>query len=146
MGFLDNLENSLKGLENTEERDPNEARRRQNERASSLAAAPWANQLKDSAYTKTLFEKAALRGHQLRSKIYMAWFDSTLRLETRNRVLELKPTAEGVFAEYADPDGNPKREAVDLASDPAELLEHWIGAEQRIPPAKDESSLHEESL
>lgn len=132
MGFLDNLENSLKSLESKEERDPNEARRRQEDRTRSLAAAPWATRLRDSEYTKALFEKAAVRGHQLRSKIYMAWFDSILRLEMRGRVLELKPTAEGIVAEYADSAGHEKREPIDLGSDPDELLEHWIGSEQRV--------------
>jgi hypothetical protein len=132
MGFLDNLENSLKSLESQEERSPDEARRRDAERTRSLATAPWANRLKESEYTKALFEKAAVRGHRLRSKIYMAWFDPNLRLETRGRVLELKPTSDGVVAEYAEAEGNAQREPIDLSSDPDELLEHWIGSEQRI--------------
>lgn len=131
MSFLDNLENSLKSLESKEERDPNEARRRQDERSRTLAAAPWATRLKESEYTRALFEKAAVRGHELRSKIYMVWFDTTLRMETRGRVLELKPAASGIVAEYTDADGNPKREPVDLSGDPGELLQHWIGSEQR---------------
>lgn len=138
MGFLDNLENSLKSLESQEERDPNEARRRQDERTRTMAAAPWATQLKESDYTKALFEKAAVRGHQLRSKIYMAWFDTALRLETRGRVLELKPTSGGIVAEYADPAGDMKREAIDLAGDPDELLQRWIGSEQRVVVPKEE--------
>jgi hypothetical protein len=138
MGFLDNLENSLKSLESQEERDPNEARRRQDERTRTMAAAPWATQLKESAYTKELFEKAAVRGHQLRSKIYMVWFDTTLRLETRGRVLELKPTTNGIVAEYADAEGQMKRDAVDLASDPDQLLQSWIGSEQRTVAVKEE--------
>ena len=139
MGFLDNLENSLKSLESQEERDPNEARRRQDERTRTLEAAPWATQLKESDYTKTLFEKAAVRGHQLRSKIYMVWFDTTLRLETRGRVLELKPTASGIVAEYADAEGHVKRDAVDLKGDPDELLQRWIGAEHRTIAVKEET-------
>jgi hypothetical protein len=138
MGFLDNLENSLKSLESQEERDPNEARRRQDERTRTLAAAPWATQLKESDYTKTLFEKAAVRGHELRSKIYMAWFDTVLRLEMRGRVLELKPTANGIVAEYADAKGDMKRDPVDLGGDPDELLKRWIGSEQRTIAVKEE--------
>jgi hypothetical protein len=135
MGFLDNLENSLKSLESREERDPNEAQRRQDDRARSLAAAPWATQLKDSEYTKSLMDKAAITGHRLRTKIYMAWLDSTLRLEARGRVLHLKPTAEGVVAEYTE--GDDKRvERVDLASDPDELLQKWLGSEQ--PATKEQ--------
>ncbi len=132
MGFLDNLENSLKSLESQEERDPNEAQRRQDDRARNLAAAPWASQLKDSEYTKSLFDKAAVRGHRIRTKIYMAWFESTLRLEARGRILEIKPTSQGIVAEYADAEGQLKTEPVDLSGDPDELLEHWIGSEQKL--------------
>jgi hypothetical protein len=133
MGFLDNLENSLKSLESRDERDPSEAQRRQNDRARTLATAPWATQLKDSEYTKALFEKAAIAGHRLRAKVYMAWFDNTLRLEARGRVLHLKPTANGIVAEYTDSDGKAVLEPVDLSSDPGDLLEHWLGSEQPIP-------------
>ena len=62
----------------------------------------------------------------------MAWFESTLRLEARGRILQLKPTVDGIVAEYTEPDGQPKLEKVDLAGDPDELLEHWIGSEQRV--------------
>lgn len=130
MGFLDNLENSLKSLETQEERDGSSAQRREDERARSLAAAPWGTRLKDSDYVKALFDKAALRGHRLRTKVYMAWFDSTLRLEARSRVLQLKPTAEGIVAEYTDGQGNPVVDKVDLGSDPDELLERWLSCEQ----------------
>lgn len=133
MGFLDNLENSLKSLESREERDPSEAQRRQNDRARTLATAPWATQLKDSEYTKALFEKAAIAGHRLRAKVYMAWFDSILRLEARGRVLHLRPTANGIVAEYTDPEGKPVLEPVNLSSDPGDLLEHWLGSEQPLP-------------
>lgn len=132
MGFLDNLEDSLKSLESQEERSPDEAQRRDDARARSLAAAPWASQLKDSDYTKALFDKAAVRGHRLRTKIYMAWFDTTLRLEARGRILELKATADGIVAEYDDGKGQPNTETVDLAGDPDSLLERWIGSEQKV--------------
>jgi hypothetical protein len=136
MGFLDNLENSLKSLESREERDPNEAQRRKDHQARSLAAAPWATQLKNSEYTKSLMDKAAIAGHRLRTKIYMAWLDSTLRLEARGRVLHLKPIAEGIVAEYTDGEDKPQVDRVDLASDPDELLQKWLGSEQL--PAKEQ--------
>ncbi len=132
MGFLDNLESSLKNLESQEERDPAQAQRRQDDRARTIAAAPWAIRLKESEYVKSLFDKAAVRGHRLRTKVYMVWFDSTLRLEARGRVLELKPKTDGVVAEYADAQGNAVQEKVNLDSDPDQLLEHWIGSEQRV--------------
>ena len=127
MSFLDNLENSLKSLERQDERDPTQGVRREEDRARTLAAAPWAEQLKNSTYTKDLFEKAALAGHKLRTKIYMAWFDTTLRLEAKGRTLELRPTPGGIVSEYETPSGEPVKHSVDLESNPDELLNHWLG-------------------
>jgi hypothetical protein len=133
MGFLDNLENSLKSLESREERDPNEGRRRESDRARTLAAAPWAEQLKNSEYTKDLFDKAAAAGHRIRAKVYMAWFDTTLRLEARGRTLELRPTPDGIVAHFVTEAGETAEEPVDLSGDPNELLNRWLGQEQARP-------------
>ena len=126
MSFLDNLENSLKSLESREERDPNENRRRQDERSRALAVAPWAEQLKNSDFTKQLFDKAAIAGHKIRAKIYMAWFDTNLRLEAKGRTLELRPGPDGITAEYSNAAGDPVTEKVDLSSDPDALLARWL--------------------
>ena len=127
MSFLDNLENSLKNLESREERDPNAAQRRDEERARTLAAAPWAERLKNSEFTKKLLEQAAVTGHRLRTKIYVAWLDTTLRLEAKDRKLELEPTAEGIRANFLEPDGEVAQKSVDLNGDPEELLRAWLG-------------------
>jgi hypothetical protein len=129
MSFLDNLENSLKSLERQDERDPTQNMRREEDRARTLAVAPWAEQLKNSSFTKDLFEKAAIAGHKLRTKIYMAWFDTTLRLEAKGRTLELRPTPDGIVSEYETPAGEPVKESVDLEGDPDDLLNHWLGQE-----------------
>jgi hypothetical protein len=126
MSFLDNLESSLKTLESQEERDPREHQRRQEERKRAASVAPWAEQLKDGAFTQKLFEEAAAAGHKIRTKIYMAWFDDMLRLEARERRLELRPTAEGIVAAFVEPDGATKTRAVNLKSDPAVLLREWL--------------------
>lgn len=129
MGFLDNLENSLKSLEAQGERDSgSNYRKREEERARLLLEAPWAEKLKTSAYTTQLFDKAAAAGRRLRTKVYMAWFDNTLRLEARERRLELRPTAEGITAVFAEPDGSSKTQHVDLEGDPQTLLDQWLGA------------------
>jgi len=47
MSFLDNLESKMKDLESREERDAGAKKRRDSERASRLAAAPWAEKLKN---------------------------------------------------------------------------------------------------
>ena len=127
MSFLDNLENSLKNLESREERDTNAAHRRSEERARTLAAAPWAEQLKNSQFTKILLEKAAQTGHRLRTKIYVAWLDTTLRLEAKNRKLDLEPTAEGIQANFIEPNGELSQKYVDLNGDPGDLLHDWLG-------------------
>jgi hypothetical protein len=128
MSFLDNLENSLKSLESREERDPDAGKRRQDERARTLAAAPWAEQLKSSPFTQTLMEKAALTGHRLRTKIYIAWMDTTLRLEAKGRKLDLEPTPTGIRANFIEPDGTISQRTIDLASDPEDLLKNWLGS------------------
>ncbi len=126
MGFLDNLEDSLKNLESSDERDGSQAQRREGDRARALAIAPWSEQLKGSDYTRQLFDKAALAGHRIRTKIYMAWLDSNLRLEAKGRRLELKPTSDGIVAEFIEPDGQTHTQPVDLSSDPQLLLDQWL--------------------
>lgn len=127
MGFLDNLEDSLKSLESQEERDPNAHKRRQDDRARVLAAAPWADKLKTSDYTKKLFDEAAMAGHRIRAKVYMAWFETTLRLEAKQRKLELRPTPDGIVAAFIEPDGESRTEPLDLNGDPALLISKWLG-------------------
>jgi hypothetical protein len=136
MSFLDNLESSLKNLESQEERDPREHQRRQEERKRSVAVGPWAEQLKTGPYTQKLFEQAALAGRRIRTKIYMAWFDDMLRLEARERRLEFRPTADGIVAAFIETDGATKTQAVNLKSDPAELLQQWLDSNPN-PPSPD---------
>jgi hypothetical protein len=126
MSFLDNLESSLKNLEEREQRDPREHLHRQEQRKRALAVGPWAEQLRTGAYTQKLFELAAVAGHRIRTKIYMAWFDDVLRLEAKQRRLELQPTADGVVAAFIEVDGATKTQTVDLKGDPGELLRQWL--------------------
>jgi hypothetical protein len=130
MGFLDNLETSLKNLETRDERDGNEHQRMQSDRARNLAIAPWSERLKSSPYTNDLFNKAVAAGHRRRTKVYLARIDNTVRLEAKERRLELKPTPDGIVAEYVEPNGELKTEAVDLADDPQALIEKWLGPER----------------
>lgn len=127
MSFLDNLESSLKNLESQEERDPNAHKRRMDDRAKALAVGPWAEKLKSSPYTEKLFDEAALAGHRLRTKVYMSWLDSNLHLEAKGRKLELRPTPDGIVAIFLEPDGETRTEALDLESEPADLIRRWLG-------------------
>jgi hypothetical protein len=126
MSFLDNLENNLKSLESREESNDaveNQRRARERERAEALAAAPFAEELKKGPFTAELLKQAARIGFEKRTKVQAAWLGSTLRLEARERRLELRPTAGGVQAIY--PDGH--SEPVDLQGDAEAFLRAWLG-------------------
>ncbi len=69
MSFLDNLESNLKSLESQDERSPADNRRRDSERARTLAEAPWAARLKRSPYTQRLLGEATRAGHKLRATL-----------------------------------------------------------------------------
>lgn len=127
MGFLDNLENNLKSLERQDERDTTAHERRRVERADALAVAPWAEKLKTSAFTKDLMNKAVEAGHHIRTKVYMTWLGTTLRLEARGKKLELRPTAEGIRAVFLEGLDETKSRPVDLNGDPGELVREWLG-------------------
>lgn len=128
MSFLDNLENSLKSLESRDEQSAADSnRKRHEERAQSLAIAPWAEKLKQSEFVDKLLMESTAVGRQLRAKVYMSWLDGTLRLEARGSACELKPTASGIIAEYQRLSDNSRHtEAVDLAGEPAALLQRWL--------------------
>ena len=127
MGFLDNLENSLNALERQDERDTGSRQKQEDERKRILAVRPWAEQLKNSEYTQKLFEQAAIFGHRIRTKIYVAWLENNLLLEARGRRLALRPTADGIVAVFMEPDGNTHTEPLDLAGQPEVLLQKWLG-------------------
>lgn len=126
MSFLDNLESTLKSLESRDERSPADNRRRDSERARSLAEAPWAARLKQSPYTQRLLGEATRAGGKLRAKVYIAWIDTTLRLECRERKLELRPSPDGVTAFFLDENVEVKSEPVDLDGTPEDLVRRWL--------------------
>lgn len=129
MGYLDNLESSLKSLESHEERDGAQASHRDADRALAIGIAPWAEKLKSGPFTQKLFEEAAIAGHRLRAKIYVAWLDRSLRLELRGNCVELRPTPTGIMAHYYAPDGTESKvERLDLGSNPKAFLDAWIAS------------------
>ena len=129
MSFLDNLENNLKSLESQEEGKESaerSRRARESEKANAQAAAPWAEQLKKGPFTAELLKQAARIGFSLRQKIRVAWLGTTLRLEARDRRLELRPTAAGVVAAYLENGVEVRSEPLDLEGDAAELVRRWL--------------------
>ena len=131
MSFLDNLENNLKSLESQEEgKEAAERahRTRESQRASAQAAAPWADELKKGAFTAELLKQAARIGFSLRLKVHVAWLGTTLRLEARDRRLELRPTATGVVAAHLENGVETRSEPLDLKSDAADFVRRWLEA------------------
>jgi len=129
MSFLDNLENNLKSLESAEEgREAAErqARLREQDRAATQAAAPWAEELKNSPFTAELLRQAARVGFSLRVKVHVAWLGSTLRLEARERRLELRPTPSGIVAAYIEGGVETRVDPLDLSSSPETLVRAWL--------------------
>jgi hypothetical protein len=129
MGFLDNLENDLKNLESSQEgREEAERaqRARESERARTLAAAPFADKLRNGPFTAELFKQAARVGFSLRTKIHIAWLGTTLRLEAGNKRLELRPTADGVVAVSLVDGAEVKSEPCPLEVNPEELVRNWL--------------------
>ena len=131
MSFLDNLENNLKSLETAEQNREERERRHKEQnagRAEALAAAPWAEELKKGAFTQELLKQAVRVGFSLRTKVNIIWMGTTLRLEARQRRLELRPTASGIVAAYVEAGQEQRTEPLDLKSDPAELVRAWLAA------------------
>lgn len=131
MSFLDNLENNLKSLENSEESRASEQQRRQADaelRAARQAALPYAEALRDSAFTQELLAVAMRLGHAKRMAVRPAWIGDTLRLEARDRKLDLQPTVNGVEVLAREGDTELWREAVDLEKQGAatRLAERWL--------------------
>ena len=129
MSFLDNLESNLKSLESAEEgRESAErqARLRAQDRAAAEAAAPWAEELKTSPFTAELLRQAARVGFSLRVKVHVAWLGSTLRLEARERRLELRPTPSGIVAAYIEGGAETRVDPLDLSGSPESLVRRWL--------------------
>jgi hypothetical protein len=129
MSFLDNLENSLKSLESSEQGKEDKERShraRENERAQAQAVAPFAEQLKQSPFTAELLKQAARVGFSLRTKVHIAWLGTTLRLEARDKRLELRPTAEGIVAGFIEGGQETRTEPCDLEGNAEDLVRRWL--------------------
>ncbi len=130
MSFSDNLENDLKNLENHDERDTRSIasvqKQKQSQRATALAAAPYAEKLKNGRFTSSLLTQTAHISHGLRTKVNIMWLGTTLRLQAREHKLELRPTPEGVVAHFLVHEKETKREKVDLSGNPEKLAREWL--------------------
>ena len=131
MSFLDNLENDLKALENREERDPEKVRRdqerREAERTAALLRAPYAEALRTSPFTAELLTQCRVIGHGQRVLVQFTWLGESLRLDAKEKRMELTPAADGITAILSLQGKEIRREGVDLeADDPAALAGRWL--------------------
>jgi hypothetical protein len=128
MGFLDNLENTLNNAERAAQREDEKTSyvSRAEEMAALRASAPNAEALKKGQWTQDLLTQCVTIGHGLRMRVGMAWIGSTLRLEAKEKRLDLQPTAAGIEAIYFVDGEETGREPVDLGSDAALLAKKWL--------------------
>ena len=121
MSFLDNLENNLKALEALEPGGIDDRKRRDAEREQAIAAAPWAERLKNSPYVGKLMRDLTREGFSRRMKVNFVWIGRALRLEAMDERLELQPTPLGVEAVFPD-----RRQPVNLDGEPDKLIQEWM--------------------
>lgn len=131
MSFLDNLENNLKALERQEERDLEKQKRdreqREAERAAEIRRAPYAETLRESAFTSELLGQSRLVGRELRVLVQFTWIGESLRLDAKEKRLELVPTADGIVAVTSEAGVEKNRANVDLEKDnAAALVRRWL--------------------
>ncbi len=134
MSFLDNLENNLKALESQEDAAAtreSQHKERERQRANAQAVAPFAEELKRGPYTAELLKQTMRVGHEHRTKINIAWLGTTLRMEARERRLELRPTPTGIEAVYVD-GGSERAEPLDLQGSPEQLLRAWLKSQDEV--------------
>jgi hypothetical protein len=126
MSFLDNLENNLKALESQEEKDPEKVKREQDrreaERNAALLRAPHLEALKNSAFTSNLLTECRSIGHGQRVLVQFAWIGETLRLNAKNKRMELSPSPAGIIAVLSVDGLETERTTVDPQKDDAAAL------------------------
>ena len=131
MSYLDNLENNLKALESVEEKDPEkvqrEKERREADRNAALSRAPHVEALKSSAFTTELLTQCRTIGHGQRVLVRFTWIGENLRLDARNKRMELTPTPEGIVAVWSTDGLETGRSVVDpQRDDAAALARRWL--------------------
>ncbi len=138
MSFLDNLENNLKALESRTERDPaalaREAAAREAARTVALEIAPYADALRNGPFKDGLLTACRDIGHRRRMLVRPVWVDSTLRLETGAKKLELRPSPGGVLAVFFVEGKEQESMPIDLTSDPVKVAEKWLGSPASTSP------------
>jgi hypothetical protein len=128
MSYLDNLENNLKALESREERTPASKKKSDADRNRAKATQPFAEQLRNGDFTKKLLDHVVQLAHAVRTKVYISWSGNSLRLDARDRRLELQPTPDGVFAVFSAGYDVTARNKIDLNGDPELLAKDFLNS------------------
>jgi hypothetical protein len=129
MSFLDNLESTLKNLEGADEKASRvDQQRRQSDRADALAAAPYADELKKGPFANEFLTHAVRIGYGTRTPVTPFWIGNILRVDAREKRLELRPTAEGIRAVFMESGEEKDSQILDLKSNPEQLAERWLAA------------------
>jgi hypothetical protein len=131
MSFLDNLENNLNALERQEEKDPEKVKRDHEriaaERDAALLRAPYVEALKSSPFTTQLLTECRTIGHGQRVLVQFVWIGEALRLNAKNKRMELTPSPEGIEAVMSVDGEETARTTVDPnKDDPSALARRWL--------------------
>jgi hypothetical protein len=130
MSFLDNLENQLKALEAREEFDAGAHQRqkaaREAERRDAELTAPFAESLRNGPFTSELLTACRVIGHPLRLLVRPTWLGDTLRLEARDKRVDLVPTPRGVSAHFFVNGEEQAARIVDLKSNATDFARSWL--------------------
>lgn len=130
MSFLDNLENAVNNMERASQRDDERTAiaSSADEAARRRAIAPAAAELRKSQFTQDLLTHCVTIGHGQRTRVGMTWIGDTLRLDAKEKRMELQPGPEGVEAVMFADGVESSREPVDLGGDSEELAKRWLAA------------------
>jgi hypothetical protein len=84
--------------------------------------------LKNGQFTHDFLAHATRIGFSQRTKVQPTWLGSTLRLQAKEKRLELRPTPEGVRAFFFEEDEEKGSELIDLKGGAEELAKRWLAA------------------
>ena len=85
-----------------------------------------AEELKNGPFASQLLTSCRTIGHGLRTMVRFTWVGTTLRLEAKEKKLELRPTAKGVDAVFFAAGAELRTERIDLKGDAEELARRWL--------------------
>ena len=142
MGFLDNLENAVKSMEAQDQHDPLAEQRRRDHQKEARIAAPYAEELRNGPFSAALMNFVADLSFDYRTKVLVAWIDTTLRFEARGHRLELRPTADGIVSVFMNGREELRTERVTAKTNPEKLAREFlatVGPRPKVEPVFDEN-------